>query len=226
MLKIQYFSHLMQRADSLAKTLMLGKIEGKRRRGRQRMRWLDDVTDSTDMSLSKLWEILKDRGTWSAAVHGVTKSQTQLSDWTATTIIAYRLINYISKMMALQEKSYDSKMTNQNKPSWWLQRSQTQPSAPMCLCFLGERTSVLSISCTQTTLRLVSLVWTPHRSSSHSFAAGCVLAFPQVCGIDFHLSSCFLLHLGSSHILSNVPSACLWCVFIHLSHDHYLSAGS
>ena len=119
MLKIQYFGHLMQRADSLAKTLMLGKIEGKRRRGQQRMRWLDDVTDSTDMSLSKLWEILKDRGTWSAAVHGVKKSQTQLSDWTATTIIAYRLINYISKMMALQEKSYDSKMTNQNKPSWW-----------------------------------------------------------------------------------------------------------
>ena len=76
MLKIQYFSHLMQRADSLAKTFMLGKIEGKRRRGRQRMRWLDDVTDSTDMSLSKLWEILKERETWLALVHGVTKSWT------------------------------------------------------------------------------------------------------------------------------------------------------
>ena len=117
--RIQYFGHLIQRADSLAKTLMLGKIGGKRSRGWHRMRWLDDVTDSVDMSLSKLWDILKDRGAWSAAVHGVTNSQTQLSDWTATTIIAHRPINYISKMMALQEKSYDSKTTNQNKPSWW-----------------------------------------------------------------------------------------------------------
>ena len=87
MLKLQYFGHLMRRANSLEKTLMLGKIEGKRRRGRQRMRWLDDIADAVDTSMGKLREIVMEREAWHAAVRGVTKSQTELSDWTIIPII-------------------------------------------------------------------------------------------------------------------------------------------
>ena len=104
-LKLQYFGHLMGRVDLSEKTLMLGKTEGRRRRGQQRMRWLDSITDSTGMSLSKLWEIVKDREAWHAAAHGVAKSQTSLKN---NNIYISILFQFLSPYRSLQSIEYSS----------------------------------------------------------------------------------------------------------------------
>ena len=147
-LKFQCFGHLMQRADSLEKILMLGKLEGGRRRGRQRMRWFNSITYSVDMSLSKLWESVKDREAWRAAFHGVTKSQTRLSNWittkarhthTHTMVWLKSLFRFFHKMLRKPKQTF--------WPMLYICLMQISMVKGLMLRYKGEITILIFIKC-------------------------------------------------------------------------------
>ena len=136
-LKLQYFRHLMQRANSLEKTLMLGKIEGRRRRRQQRMRWLNGITDSVDMNLSKLQGIVKDREAWSTAIYGLTKSWTWLSDWTATEWAEFDSLSHLVKKNPVQISGHSYCLSLIRV--WW--KEHIPPFKKCCLYCAWERNS-------------------------------------------------------------------------------------
>ena len=117
-LKLQYFGHLMWRTDSFERTVLLGRIEGRRRRGRQRMRWLHVITNLMDMSLSKLWEMVKDRESWHVAVHGVTKNQTRLNNWTTTTPCVVKFLCILSTITIQGGRNYYYSQVMEEEESW------------------------------------------------------------------------------------------------------------